>query len=34
MLSQADMNERLQDYGKRVESLAKSIGLDYHPVDF
>ena len=33
-LSQADMNERLQDYGKRIESLAKSVGLDYHPVDF
>ncbi|HEY0336110.1 MAG TPA: SpoVR family protein, partial [Burkholderiales bacterium] len=33
-LSQADMNERLQDYGKRIESLAKSLGLDYYPVDF
>lgn len=33
-LSQADMNERLQDYGKRIESLAKSVGLDYYPVDF
>jgi stage V sporulation protein R len=34
VLSQADMNERLQDYGKRIESLAKSLGLDYYPVDF
>jgi stage V sporulation protein R len=33
-LSQADMNERLQDYGKRIESLGKSLGLDYYPVDF
>ncbi|MGZ8231149.1 MAG: SpoVR family protein [Burkholderiales bacterium] len=33
-LSQADMNERLRDYGKRIESLAKSVGLDYYPVDF
>ena len=33
-LSQAGMNERLQDYGKRIESLAKSVGLDYYPVDF
>src|SRR5688572_21523292 len=33
-LSQADMNDRLQDYGKRIESLAKSLGLDYYPVDF
>ncbi len=33
-LTQADMNERLQDYGERIESLAKSVGLDYHPVDF
>jgi stage V sporulation protein R len=34
ILSQADMSERLQDYGKRIETLAKSIGLDYYPVDF
>jgi stage V sporulation protein R len=34
ILSQADMSERLQDYGTRIEMLAKSIGLDYHPVDF
>ena len=33
-LSQADMNERLQDYGKRIEALAKSLGLSYYPVDF
>jgi stage V sporulation protein R len=33
-LSQADMNERLQDYGRRIESLAQSVGLDYYPVDF
>ena len=26
-LSQSDMNERLQDYGGRIESLAKSLGL-------
>jgi stage V sporulation protein R len=34
ILSQADMNERLQDYGKRIESLGKSLGLDHYPVDF
>ncbi|MDB5862937.1 MAG: SpoVR family protein [Betaproteobacteria bacterium] len=34
ILSQSDMNERLQDYGKRIESLAHSLGLDYYPVDF
>ena len=34
MLSQSDMNERLQDYGKRIESLAQSVGLSYYPVDF
>ncbi|HEX2829394.1 MAG TPA: SpoVR family protein [Burkholderiales bacterium] len=33
-LTQSDMNERLQDYGKRIETLAKSLGLSYHPVDF
>jgi stage V sporulation protein R len=33
-LTQSEMNERLQDYGKRIESLAKSLGLSYHPVDF
>ena len=34
ILSEAEMSERLQDYGTRIEMLAKSIGLDYHPVDF
>jgi stage V sporulation protein R len=33
-MSQADMNERLQDYGKRIEALAQSLGLTYYPVDF
>ena len=28
------MNDRLVDYGGRIESLAKTLGLDYHPVDF
>jgi stage V sporulation protein R len=34
MLSQSDMNERLQEYGKQIETLAKSLGLTYYPVDF
>ena len=33
-LTQSEMNERLQDYGKRIETLAQSLGLSYHPVDF
>ena len=33
-MSPGDMSERLQDYGGRIESLAQSLGLDYHPVDF
>ena len=28
------MNERLQDYGKRIEALSHSLGLSYYPVDF
>jgi stage V sporulation protein R len=28
------MNESLVEYGGRIESLAHSLGLDYHPVDF
>ena len=33
-LSPDAMNDRLVDYGGRIESLAKTLGLDYHPVDF
>ncbi|MES2564706.1 MAG: SpoVR family protein [Pseudomonadota bacterium] len=33
-LTQSEMNERLQDYGKRIEALAQSLGLSYYPVDF
>ena len=33
-LTQSEMNERLKDYGERIESLGKSLGLDYYPVDF
>ena len=29
-----DMGLQLQDYGGRIESLARSLGLDYHRVDF
>ena len=28
------MSESLAEYGGRIESLAHSLGLDYHPVDF
>ena len=28
------MSEALVEYGGRIESLAHSLGLDYHPVDF
>jgi stage V sporulation protein R len=28
------MSEALVEYGGRIESLAQSLGLDYHPVDF
>ena len=28
------MSESLVEYGGRIESLAHSLGLDYHPVDF
>src|SRR5918996_3437979 len=28
------MSEALVDYGRRIESLAHSLGLDYYPVDF
>ena len=28
------MGEALVEYGGRIESLAHSLGLDYHPVDF
>ena len=27
-LTQSEMNERLRDYGGRIESLAKSLGLN------
>ena len=33
-LSPDAMNDRLVDYGGRIESLARTLGLDYHPVDF
>lgn len=28
------MSEALVEYGRRIESLAHTLGLDYHPVDF
>src|SRR5215212_2896130 len=28
------MSDALTEYGARIESLAHSLGLDYHPVDF
>src|SRR5438105_3579050 len=33
-LSADDMSERLREYGGRIEALAKSLGLEYYPVDF
>ena len=32
--SDTRMSEALVEYGGRIESLAHTLGLDYHPVDF
>jgi stage V sporulation protein R len=32
--SDTKMSDALIEYGGRIESLAHSVGLDYHPVDF